>query len=404
MKHALLFIVIGIAFWACDQEQKTKEIPERPDQLTEENMEDSLQYSLVKARLDEMLNYPVTPTAFPRSMEPNGEVRGVPSKDWTSGFYPGSLLFLSELTGDDRYLLKAEEWLPHLEDQQFNDRTHDMGFKVFCSIGNAHRLTDNPKYAELVVAAARTLTTRFDPEVGCIKSWDFGKDRWTFPVIIDNMMNLELLFEATRLSGDSTFHRVADSHAAVTLKNHFRADNSSFHVVDYDPETGSVIKKITHQGINAESSWARGQAWGLYGFTMAYRYTSNKAYLDQAEAIAEFILSHPRLPEDKIPFWDFDDPKIPNTPRDASAAAIIASALAELSTCSTENAIRYKEEAAFIINTLSSEQYVLNEGQAVPFILKHSTGNMPKNDEVDLPISYADYYYLEALVRQGVQF
>lgn len=258
-------------------------------------------------------------------------------------------------------------------------------------------------YDDIIMKSAQTLASRYNPAVGCIKSWDFGKDKWDFPVIIDNMMNLELLFTATELSGDSTFYKMAVSHASKTLENHFRANNSSYHVIDYDSASGKVLNKLTHQGLNAESTWSRGQAWGLYGFTMSYRFTQKPEYLQEAINIADFLFKHNNMPSDLIPYWDLDDPNIPNAPRDASASAVIASALAELSTFVPERKIEFEQKADRIISTLSTDQYVLSSDIKAPFILTKSVGNMPKKDELDLPINYADYYFLEAANRLDIK-
>ena len=273
-----------------------------------------------------------------------------------------------------------------------------MGFKIYCSFGNGYRLTKDPHYKEVIIQSAKTLSTRFNAKAGVIRSWDHNKDKWDYPVIIDNMMNLELLFEATKLTGDSAFYKIAVSHANKTMENHFRADYSSWHVVDYDTATGKVIKKTTHQGYSNESAWARGQAWGLYGYVMCYRETGNKIYLQQAQHIASFILNNPNMPKDLVPYWDFDAPNIPNEPRDASAAAITASALYELSTYVSNNKT-YKQSANKIIRSLTNN-YRSPIGENKGFILLHSTGSKPSNSEVDVPISYADYYYLEALLRK----
>ena len=248
----------------------------------------------------------------------------------------------------------------------------------------------------VIIEAAKTLSTRFNPKVGAIRSWDHNSDKWDYPVIIDNMLNLELLFEATKLKGDSIYHQIAVKHANTTLKNHFRADNSSFHVVDYDPENGEIIQKTTAQGYADESAWARGQAWGLYGYTLCYRYTKNPIYLAQANKIADYILNHPNLPKDKVPYWDYNDPKIPDAPKDASAAAITASALFELATYANNKS--YTKSANQILNSLSNS-YQAPANQNAGFILVHSTGHKPANSEIDVPINYADYYYLEALLR-----
>ncbi|MDW3192778.1 MAG: glycoside hydrolase family 88 protein [Cytophagales bacterium] len=348
-------------------------------------------------RIPHMLDYDVNEAGFPRSVEPNGSIRKVKSSDWTSGFYPGSLLYLYRLTENEAYLEAAQKWLPFSAIEQTNDGTHDMGFKIYCSIGNANEIVPDSAWQKVIVKSAATLSTRFNENTSCIKSWDFGGDRWQFPVIIDNMMNLELLFEASKISGNQSFHDIAVSHAVKTMENHFREDHSSYHVLDYDPQTGEILQRLTHQGIHAKSVWSRGQAWGLYGFTMTYRYTEDARFLDKAIAIADFIMSLPDMPKDKVPYWDMSDPKIPNAVRDASAAAITASALLELNSFMPGKG--YGDYALSILNSLNSGAYVLPSDVEGPFILDHSTGNYPAKDELDVPINYADYYFLEALYR-----
>jgi uncharacterized protein YyaL (SSP411 family) len=346
-----------------------------------------------KAQWDTKKGTPVSP----RTLTPDGKLVLVPSKDWISGFFPGVLWFLYEFTGDKNWEIQARTFTAQLEKEKLNGGTHDMGFKIYCSYGNGYRLTNDPNYKDVIIQSAKTLSTRFKPKVGCIRSWDHNKDKWQYPVIIDNMMNLELLFAATRLTGDSSFYKIAVSHANTTIKNHFRNDYSSYHVIDYDSITGKVLKKNTHQGYADGSAWARGQAWALYGYTMCYRETKDPKYLDQAEKIAAFILNNPRLPEDLIPYWDFDAPNIPDEPRDASAAAVIASAFYELSQFS-ENGKGYQKNADQILNNLT-KHYRSSIGENHGFILIHSTGSKPMNSEVDVPLNYADYYYLEALLR-----
>lgn len=330
----------------------------------------------------------------PRTFE-HGTVELVNYKDWTSGFFPGSLWCLFELTGNKKLEIAADRATAFVEQAQFRTNTHDLGFIINCSYGNGYRITKNEDYRKVMEQGALSLMKRYNSRIGLIRSWDFGS--WQFPVIIDNMINLEFLLEVGKLTGNQNMIDAAISHADKTLANHFRSDMSSVHVVDYDTITGQVMKKQTHQGYNDESSWARGQAWGLYGFTMMYRFTKNPKYLKQAENIAKFILNHPRLPKDKVPYWDFDAPDIPNEPRDASAAAVIASALIELSTY-VPNA-DYFNQAEIILKNLSSDNYLAKPGTNGFFILKHSTGNWPKKSEIDAPLSYADYYYLEALKR-----
>lgn len=331
----------------------------------------------------------------PRTFE-HGSVQLVSHTDWTSGFFPGSLWFIFELTGNEELKEAANRATWFIEQAQYRTNTHDLGFIIHCSFGNAYRITGDTSYLDVMQQGIRSLMTRYNPTIGLFRSWDFGT--WQFPVIIDNMMNLEFVYEMGKLNKDSSLILAAISHADHTLMNHFREDNSSVHVVDYDTFSAAVLLKQTHQGFSDESSWVRGQAWGLYGYTMMYRFTKHPAYLEQAEKIAAFILNHPRLPKDKIPYWDFDAPNIPDEPRDASAAAIIASALIELSDHVTENN-GYFETAEKILKVLSSDEYLAQPGKNGFFLLKHSTGNWPKNSEIDTPLSYADYYYLEALKR-----
>jgi len=320
------------------------------------------------------------------------------SRWWTSGFYPGSLLYLYEYSGDP-FLLKEEKRVEKIiEKEQFNKGTHDLGFMMYCSFGAANRLNPSREYEQILMNSARSLSTRFNATAGVIKSWDHGA--WKYPVIIDNMMNLELLFWATRFSGDSSFYKIAVTHANTTMKNHYRADNSSWHVVDYDITDGHVISKKTHQGYADYSAWARGQAWGLYGYVVMYRCTRDPKYLDHANKIARFITTHPSMPEDKVPYWDYHTPEIPATYRDASAAAITASALLELSRYTgVTQSNAYKSFAEKILRSLASPTYTAPYGENGGFILKHSTGHLPGNSEVDVPLTYADYYYIEAMLR-----
>lgn len=349
-------------------------------------------------RYEYLLAYPVDSNAFPRSFKKNEkEVVKVPSKDWTSGFFAGNLWQIYKLTGNIAYKNKAEEWTRFIEKEKFNNKTHDMGFKVFCSFGQGLEFQKDNYYKKTILESSNTLITRFNKNTGLIRSWDFNKDIWEFPVIIDNMMNLEMLFEASKLSGDNTYKKIAISHAEMTMKNHFREDGSTVHVVVYDTITGAVKKKVTHQGYNDESSWARGQGWAIYGYTMVYRYTKDKRYLDRAEKTAAFYLNHKNLPKDGIPYWDFNDPAIPSAPKDVSAATLIASAMIEMYEYTGKQA--YLDYAKKVVSNLNTNQYILSESIKAPFILDHSTGNWPRKDEIDEPIVYADYYLLETLLR-----
>ncbi len=333
---------------------------------------------------------------IPRTIE-EGKMKGTPSKSWTSGFYPGLLWQLYGHSKNEKLKEAAMKWSAIVEKEKMDGGTHDLGFKVYCPFGNAYKITNEEKYKDVFITAAKTLCSRFNPKVGAIRSWDHHEHLWKYPVIIDNMMNLEMLFEATKLTGDSSFYHIADQHANTTLENHFRENNSSYHVVDFNPNTGEVVKKNTHQGLSHESAWSRGQAWGLYGFTVAYRYTGKEKYLEQAQKIAAFIFNHPNLPDDLIPYWDYDAPNIPNEPRDVSAAAIAASGLFELSTHAPQNAGQYQKWANQILKSLASEKY---QCHTPPFFLKHSVGSIPGKFEMDAPIIYADYYFVEALLRK----
>ena len=335
----------------------------------------------------------------PRSLEPDGSLMMVPSKDWCSGFFPGNLWFMYEYTQDERWKALAHRQTILIEREKYNNRTHDMGFKIYCSYGTGYRLTQNPSYREVLIRSAETLITRFCPIVGCIRSWDYVRPHWVFPVIIDNMLNLELLFWATRETGDSTYYNIAVKHATTTMKNHFRSDNSSWHVVDYDPKSGQVIVKETHQGYDHESAWSRGQAWGIYGYAMCYRETGNPQFLEQARKIADYIFSHPNLPQDLIPYWDYNAPDIPNEPRDVSAATCTASALYELSILDPQNKEQYLAWADRIIESVTNN-YRAELYSHRGFLLLNSTGGKMLDFEIDVPLVYADYYFLEALLRK----
>lgn len=335
---------------------------------------------------------------LPKTYYPTKKLETSNAGWWTSGFYPGSLFYLYEYSHDTALLNEALRRQTLLEKEQFNKGTHDLGFMMYGSFGNAERLMPEKKFEDILLNSARSLSTRFHSIPGVIRSWDHGK--WKYPVIIDNMMNLELLFWATKYSGDSSFYKIAVTHANTTLKNHYRTDHSSWHVVDYDVNTGKVLAKQTAQGFADSSAWARGQAWGLYGYTVMYRATRNAKYLKQANDIAHFILTHPNLPADKVPYWDYNSIDIPATYRDASAAAITASALVELSRyADSKNSAFYIRSAEQIIRALASRVYTAAAGENGGFILKHSVGSLPANSEVDVPLTYADYYFIEAMMR-----
>lgn len=337
---------------------------------------------------------------FPRTIDTLSNLKLVNKKDWTSGFYPGVLWLMYDLTKDSSWKEKATFYTNALESEQFNGSNHDIGFKMMSSFGLGYKFTKNDTYKAILIQSAKTLTTRFDENVGCIRSWDHHQDKWEFPVIIDNLMNLELLYWAWKQTGDSVYYNIANTHAITTIQNHFRKDYSTYHVVSYDTISGVAKTKATHQGFSDESSWSRGQAWALYGYTMAYRETKDPEFLKQAENIANYIINIAKLPNDYIPLWDFSLEGSLDEPKDAAAAAVIASALYELSTLTDLEQNTYLKTANGIIDSLSSDAYFNKQGVNKGFLLKHSTGSKPNNSEVDVPLIYADYYFLEALSRK----
>lgn len=363
-------------------------------------------------QLDRLLTHALAANKNPRTIDGKGgihwatldaDANALGGFDWTLGFFPGSCWYMFEYTGDNKWKKAAEKFQAMHKKFSTLKGSHDLGFVFNSSYGNGYRITKNEAYKQLLIDAGDALIGRFNENVGCIQSWDVdrgwqSKRGWQFPVIIDNMMNLELLFELSLLTGDDKYREVAISHANNTMKNHFREDNSSYHVIDYDSLNGKVRNRNTAQGYSHESAWARGQAWGAYGYTVCYRYTKNPIYLEQARKIADFIINFKRMPNDVVPYWDYNAPNIPDEPRDVSAAAITASALLELNTYTDQAYLQYADK---ILSSLSSEEYLAKPGEINDFLLKHSVGSIPHGFEIDVPINYADYYYIEALIRKN---
>ncbi|MDF2190371.1 glycoside hydrolase family 88 protein [Paraflavitalea sp. CAU 1676] len=356
--------------------------------------------------------------AFPRTINKAGKLVTTNMYDWTPGFFPGSLWNAYEYMEDTEMKTAARTWTEQLEPLKTFTGHHDLGFMMYCSYGNAYQQTGNDAYKNILVQSARSLSTRFNPTTGCIKSWNtfkswHGNKTYNFPVIIDNMMNLELLFFASKVTGDTSYRHVAVSHAVNTMKYQIRKDYSSFHVVCYDTINGKVAGQETAQGYADNSTWSRGQAWGIYGFTMVYRETRDPRFLKTAQGMADFFIRHKNLPADKVPYWDFNANQAGYTPgvnsnarkvtqsyRDASAAAIVASALFELSTyVSGAKSKEYKNAAIKMLHSLGSDAYRAKPGTNGNFLLMHCVGSIPHNGEIDVPLVYADYYFLEALNR-----
>lgn len=409
MKSIIKLTSVILLLCACNAQKKNIAPNKNLLQVIDKNFQEAaVQYKQMMTKLP--------PDRFPKTYyEQTGKFQTAPATDWCSGFYPGTLIYLYEATKDQSLLNEAERILKVLEKEKNDKSTHDLGFMMYCSFGNAERVTSNPDYKNIVITSAKSLASRFNSKVGCIKSWDkvksFNGTEWTYPVIIDNMMNLELLFYATKATGDSSFRNIALSHARKTMQNHVRPDYSSYHVVNYDPETGAVKSRETHQGFSDNSTWSRGEAWGVYGFTMVYRESKEKPFLKTAEGMADYFLAH--LPKDTIPFWDFnvdqpgynppwkyDPSKFSEVPKDASAAAVAASALIELSTyVDKTKSKRYLKAAEGMLYALSSPKYKAAIGENGNFILRHSTGGAPSYSEIDVPLTYADYYFVEAMQR-----
>ena len=386
----MFFVAAVVLAVSCRKQESMEELADRVFERA------AVQLKVLDASLDSAAALNPGEAIYPRSLKEDNSLWTSDYKWWCSGFYPGTLWLAFEYTEDASIKDLALKYQTGLEPLRYRTNDHDVGFQIMCSFGNCLRLTGDQGCVPVIVDGAKSLATRFDPEVGCTRSWDHGE--WTFPVIIDNMMNMELLLRAAELGGDESLKEMALSHARTTMKNHFREDDSCVHLVDYNPETGEIIGKQTVQGLADDSAWARGQAWGLYGYPMMYRFTKEPEFLDHAIAIAEYLL--PRLPEDGIPYWDYDSPDIPNDVRDASSAAIMASALIELSTyVDAEKSERYLAAAEKMLRTLASDEYLMAEGEGHGFLLKHSTGFKARNSEVDVPLTYADYYFLEALLR-----
>lgn len=402
----LLFVaLVVLVMFACNKDSKKaklKVVQESKQELIDRVFAFSeKQYDSLVRRIE--VNKPLLQ---PRGVTEDGGLRLRPFQDWTSGFFPGSLWYLFEYSQSDKWKDRAIMFTVALDSVQYITNSHDLGFMVNNSYGHAYELTQDPLYKDVIINSAKSLMSRYRPVIGTIQSWDTTPDMgwisergWDVPVIVDNMMNLDLLYKAFEFTQDSTFYKVATTHAKTTLKHHYREDYSSFHVVDYDHQSGKVRSRETGQGYVDSSPWARGQAWGLYGFVETYVNTKDELFLQQAENIANYIMNNSKIPEDNIPYWDYDAPKIPNEPRDASAAAITASALMTLQEylpLKREEMIAYAEK---ILYRLSTEDYLAKFGENQGFILMHSVGNIHTGEENDKPLNYADYYYLEALTK-----
>ena len=316
---------------------------------------------------------------------------------WTAGHFAGSFWYLYEATGDDFFKDRATVWTEMLEPNSKVTDNHDVGFIMYCSYGNARRLLKTDRYDELLRETAASLCQRFHPGLGLIRSWGDINDAQTFQVIPDNLMNLELLEWAAKTPGPNDFGRVAHSHADVTMRHHYMPDCGCHHVLDYDQETKRVKTILRGQGASCETAWSRGQSWSIYGYTMLYRSSGYIRYLDFAKKLADYAINHPNMPEDGVPYWDFG---APGEERDSSAASCMAAALIELSQfVGDADRARYRAFAVKQLISLASPAYFSEGDEIGHFLLKHGVGHKPEKSEIDTPLVYGDYYFLEALLR-----
>ncbi|WNJ20799.1 glycoside hydrolase family 88 protein [Pontibacter sp. G13] len=357
------------------------------------------QWNQMAAQYNHLIRQSESYAVFPYSYSSESGVESVPAHHWVSGFFPGTLWKLYQLNPDPAIRTHAEGWTREMYGQAGNVGTHDLGFMVLNSVGEAYRVDSSDLHRKVILEAARSLAARFSERVGMIRSWDWGE--WQFPVIIDNMMNLQLLYTASEISGETMYRDIATLHARKTAQSHFRGDYSSFHVVDFDPISGEILKRQTWQGASDSSAWARGQAWGLYGFTQCYLATGDSLFLDVAMRISQFLLQHPNMPTDGVPYWDLDAPGIPHAPRDVSAAAVMASAwydLAEIVDHSQGD--EFRTQADLILEHLQKPPYWVGDHALGGFLLTESVASIPQGHQVSQPLNYADYYFLEALIKQ----
>ena len=394
MKKIVVGLAVVLGFCTCaHQPSGTLDVNKALDYCAKQT-----QRTLTELKTDSGIDY----TMMPRNImadEQHWNCRKATKEGRCAGFWPGVLWYDYEYTKDKQVLEEAENFTHSLKFlSHIPAYDHDLGFLVFCSYGNGYRLTKNPAYKQVILDTADTLATLFNPIVGTILSWprEVEPRNWPHNTIMDNMINLEMLFWAAKNGGNPYLYDIAVSHADKTMKSQFRPDYTSYHVAVYDTITGNLIKGVTHQGYADSTMWARGQAWAIYGYTVVYRETKDPKYLDFAQKVTDVYLD--RLPEDKVPYWDFDDPSIPDAPRDASAGAVVASALLELSTyLPNGTGKRYKDAAIEMLTSLSSDSY--QSGESKPSFLLHSVGHWPNHSEIDASIIYADYYYIEALLR-----
>ncbi|HEY9415659.1 MAG TPA: glycoside hydrolase family 88 protein, partial [Pseudonocardia sp.] len=339
----------------------------------------------------------LNPPAYPVRTKPGGLWLTAGADDWTAGFYPATLWRTFERTQDPAWRQRAVTWQAGLARQTKQDST-DLGFKLFDTFGTGYQLTGDESYKRVVLDGADTVSHRFNPKVGMFRVWDKSADQTQFRVNIDATMNLELMFWAGQNGGNPQYAEMAKRHAERALTDLVRPDGGTWMVAMYDQKTGALVGHSTKQGYATESTWARGQSWAVYGFTMAYRYTKDPRFLDGARRTADYFMR--RLPPDHVPYWDFDVPNKATAPRDTSAAAVVASALVELSGFETDPAAKQRDtdNARDLLTALSSPTYAPRAQPKFAAILQHGTQHFPAG-WADTGIAFGDYYFVEALNR-----
>ena len=404
----MISAVLAAAALACPQEAKLKAM------LPEVFAKSAAHYRAIDAAATPLMNAGDVKEAVPHGDKPHGERRvphGWDAKTgkldmrsiywWTSGHFPGALWYLYEATGDGFFRDRATVWTESIAPNSKVSDNHDVGFIMYCSFGNARRLLKTDKYDAILKETADSLSKRFNPGLGLLRSWGDISEKKNFLVIPDNMMNLELLEEAAKLpGGERRFADIARSHATKTMAHHFRADGGTYHVLNYDQRPGfhGAVQEIRRgQGLSCETAWSRGQSWAIYGYTMMYRESKDPAYLAFAQKVSDFAINHPNMPEDGVPYWDFG---APGEERDSSAASIMASGLLELSTfLPGEKGAKYRAFAVRQLLSLCSDAYFAKPGENGDWLLKHGVCHEPAGTEIDTPLDYGDYYFLEALLR-----
>ncbi|MCK4733831.1 MAG: glycoside hydrolase family 88 protein [Methanophagales archaeon] len=322
---------------------------------------------------------------FPHITE-NGKWTTTEDGYWTGGFWVGMLLLVYKITGDERYKAEAYNWAKRLENRK-NDKTFDLSFLFYPSFVLGYDITGDRYFRKVALEAAETLSTLFHEKA----SFVYNKiDEKIGRTIIDAMPDLQLLWWAYEETGGERFYEVARTHSMRTVDEFIRDDYSTVHVIDFDLETGELQRKITVQGYSDDSCWSRGQAWAIYGFTLAYKHTRDELFLRTAEKLAEYFIKN--LPEDYVPYWDFNDPK--KELRDSSAAAIASSGLLDLSALSGKKGFR-----DVAINILSSlcDNYLCEEEK--DGILKHGCFHKPEEKGADESLIWGDYYFIEAIMK-----